>query len=291
MRENPVDECGEERLAKAAAGVRHREAAQEFAAVAVVPVLQDGKALRHAARVETDDIEPIVVGEVGAVYLFLVASDQHVVAGQALGRHDEGNVVGGRAAERYHAARLPAQFDHVECVLPHRIRGDHDMSMIGYLAAIDAETEARIRDDEEVVAEIIDTLDEDDEQSPTLRIEKMWQAIHFMLTGQAFGGVGPLASVIMGGTEVGPDVGYGPARLLSAADVRGASAALDAIGVEAFKKKFAPAAMEREMIYPQGIWERDKDELPAELAHHFERIVQFYREAAARGASVLLWIA
>ena len=101
--------------------LRHREAAEEFAAVAVVPVLEDGKALRRAARVETDEVEPIVVGEVGAVHVFLVASDQHVVAGQPLGRHDEGNVVGGGAAERHHAVRLLAQFDHVECRFLHRI--------------------------------------------------------------------------------------------------------------------------------------------------------------------------
>src|SRR6185295_12574265 len=69
VREHPVDECGEEWLAEAASGVRHGDAAEEFAAVAVVPVLEDGKALRRAARVETDQVEPVVVGEVGAVYV------------------------------------------------------------------------------------------------------------------------------------------------------------------------------------------------------------------------------
>lgn len=83
MRENPVDECDEKRLAKAAAGVRHRDAAEEFAAVAVVPVLKNGKALRRAVRVETNEVEPIVVGEVGAVYVFFVASNQHVVGATA----------------------------------------------------------------------------------------------------------------------------------------------------------------------------------------------------------------
>ena len=50
VRENPVDECGEERLAKAAAGVRHREAAEEFAAVAVVPGTRQSPAACRSRR-------------------------------------------------------------------------------------------------------------------------------------------------------------------------------------------------------------------------------------------------
>jgi hypothetical protein len=42
-------------------------------------------------------------------------------------------------------------------------------------------------------------------------VDKAWQAIHFLLCGDSLEGAPPLGNVVMGGKELGGDLGYGPA--------------------------------------------------------------------------------
>src|SRR5512138_1718613 len=57
-------------------------------------------------------------------------------------------------------------------------------------------------------------------------LEKMWQALHFVLNGTVERVEGPLGHAILGGKELGPDVGYGPARILLPDEVKATAAAL-----------------------------------------------------------------
>jgi len=165
------------------------------------------------------------------------------------------------------------------------------MSMIGRLAAIDERAQEELRRDPDRFKDRLAWWDETGTRlSHMISLEKMWQAIHFMLTGVPWGGEGPLSHAVMGGEAVGIDFGYGPAGFLKPTLVRAVSAALADVDVEAFKKRFSPAAMEAEMIYPNGVWERDRATLPDELAHYFKLLVTFYRDVASRGDGVLLWI-
>lgn len=48
----------------------------------------------------------------------------------------------------------------------------------------------------------------------TLRLEKSWHVLHYVLSGSAEVVTSPLSQALLGGREVGNDVGYGPARIL-----------------------------------------------------------------------------
>src|SRR3954470_8881166 len=69
--------------------------------------------------------------------------------------------------------------------------------------------------------------DTETDPSDALDIDKTWHVIHFLLTGEAWGGEPPLVDAVLGGTELPEtDAGYGPFRYLTPAEVRATSQAL-----------------------------------------------------------------
>ena len=77
-------------------------------------------------------------------------------------------------------------------------------------------------------------------------LDKAWHGIHYLLTGTAWEGGRPLNFLVAGGRPVGDiDVGYGPARVLSAAETRGAHEALTQLSDDDLRGRFDPAAMTR----------------------------------------------
>lgn len=160
--------------------------------------------------------------------------------------------------------------------------------MVGCFAAIDSATLQKIRNEPSLIEEFLYPDGQEPERS--IDVDKAWHGIHFMLTGQAYGGNGPLALVVMGGEEIGDDVGYGPARLLTPEQVKSIASALEKLTIEEFQKAFKPAEMTAAEIYPDVIWERDGQEALDYVLEYFEELVAFYRDAAARGDGVVLWL-
>ena len=164
-------------------------------------------------------------------------------------------------------------------------------------------------------------LDPDDEEfggdwwpeGPILELDKAWHVIHFLLTGDEWGGSAPLKDAIVGGTEIGPDLGTGPARFLTAEEVRAVSAALGRTSESDLRSRFDPAALDAAQIYP-GMWKPaappkrglfgrakavapDKSVETKELAEfldfameRFRALVTFYTAAAGNGDAMLLVI-
>jgi hypothetical protein len=97
--------------------------------------------------------------------------------------------------------------------------------------------------------------------------------------------VSPLGNAILGGTPIGGDVGYGPARFLDPGQVREVASALAALSKEGLARRFDLRAMSAAKVYACD------DESELELAqHYFEHLVRYYADAAARGNAVLLYI-
>ena len=91
-------------------------------------------------------------------------------------------------------------------------------------------------------------------------LDKAWQGIHYLLTGTAWEGREPLNFLLAGGRPVGDiDVGYGPARVLSAAETRAAHQALTQVGDDELRRRFDPDEMMSKEIYPE-IWDRPPEE-------------------------------
>ena len=91
------------------------------------------------------------------------------------------------------------------------------MSMIGCFRRVpEARLRALLADPESIT----DFLDE--EGFADFDIDKAWHGIHYLLTGTAWEGAAPLNFLVAGGRPVGDvDVGYGPARAFSGAEVVG----------------------------------------------------------------------
>jgi hypothetical protein len=123
-------------------------------------------------------------------------------------------------------------------------------------------------------------------------IDKAWHGLHYMLTQTAGAGSEPLNFLVAGGAEAGDiDVGYGPARLFTASEVKALSQALSPIDAEFLKARFNPAEMMRLDVYP-GIWDRDPkdDDTLGYCVEYFESMKEFVAQAAARNVGMVLYL-
>lgn len=145
------------------------------------------------------------------------------------------------------------------------------------------EDEARaILADEERIDEL---LESDNDRSVDL--DKAWHGIHWLLTGSEWSTQGPLAQVILGGEELGEDIGYGPGRLLPASEVADVADALDALDLATLGERFDAAAMSAASIYPD-VWRSEPAaELVEWLVGEVKDLRTFYRTAADRGEAVI----
>lgn len=123
-----------------------------------------------------------------------------------------------------------------------------------------------------------------------ISLEKSWHGLHFVLTGTAWEGHPPLNFIAGGGVPLGDeDVGYGPARLLAAPDVRTLDAALDGIPDSEFLRRFDPAGLAEADIYPQ-IWDEPLEDLQQEFARYFSDLKSHVKRAAKSGQALMIAI-
>ena len=123
-------------------------------------------------------------------------------------------------------------------------------------------------------------------EGPAIDLDKAWHGIHFLLTGTADGGDFPRNFLLLGGREVGDvDVGYGPARVMTAGETRAAHEMLEALPDDALRARFEPAEMMRREIYPE-IWDRDPEEDDT-LGYVMENVAALRRLLAAAAADRL----
>jgi Domain of unknown function (DUF1877) len=161
------------------------------------------------------------------------------------------------------------------------------MSMCGaYLRVTSAELE-RVKQDPESVVKLFFPDDERDADGAThLDVDKAWHAIQFLLTDDPWSGEPPLQNVVMGGTELGEDLGYGPARYLVPGEVHEVATALGHITGEALWSRFSATKFATAEIYPQG-WIGSNEERDY-VVERYEQLREFFREAASAGDAMLL---
>jgi hypothetical protein len=125
------------------------------------------------------------------------------------------------------------------------------------------------------------------EQSVSL--DKAWHGIHFLLTGSAWKMNGGASLAILGGKPVGEDLGYGPARVLTPAQVKAIAAALEKETPESLSSRYDLQAMEKEQIYP-SIWQREGKEGLRYLLDSYKSLLAFYKRAADNGQAIIIAI-
>ncbi|WP_395747194.1 YfbM family protein [Prosthecobacter sp.] len=129
-------------------------------------------------------------------------------------------------------------------------------------------------------------------EEDTLDIDKTWHALHFLFTGFAWEGGFPAGFLVSCGEPVGDaDMGYGPARSFTAAEVKQIAGFLANLDRAALRGRFKPALMEKMEIYP-SIW-GDGAHLEDEWAYFAEGLnntIEFVTEAAGKNLSLLVYI-
>ncbi len=112
----------------------------------------------------------------------------------------------------------------------------------------------------------------------TLSLEKAWHGVHYLLCGETDAGRTILSQAVLGGTEFGDDLGYGPARYFAQAKVSLTARELTQAELETeMRARFDPVLMSRAGIYPR-LWTPTD---AAWLMEEFWRLKNFYVEAGA----------
>ena len=141
--------------------------------------------------------------------------------------------------------------------------------------------------------ELTEILREPKEAVPMLRavgehdiaIGDTWHALHFLLTGEASDGDGPLADVVLGGFPLlDADTGLGPPRVLTPARVAATATALAAIDPHDVARRFDPDTLDAAGIHP-GEWSVVTADAVAEAVR---RVTSFFAEVAAAGDAVVV---
>ena len=115
-------------------------------------------------------------------------------------------------------------------------------------------------------------------------LEKNWHGVHYLLCGEVEPGDTLLGQAVLGGTEFGENLGYGPARYFGVEQVATLAREISRADLETeMRNRFDPDAMSRLGIYPTP-WSEQAIE---GLLHEFRRLRDFYVGAAASGLAIV----
>lgn len=130
----------------------------------------------------------------------------------------------------------------------------------------------------------------EDEDRPQFDADKAWHGIHAVLTGSGSASGSPLDLVTWGGTEFAGDLGYGPPRLLSAADVVRAATALTAVTPDVFRSRINLPHLGTLDIYLADVFGRldEADGNVEYLCQGFENVRGVFLQAARSGESLVI---
>ena len=155
-------------------------------------------------------------------------------------------------------------------------------------APVSASTLEALRKDPES-AEDLFYADDDSGPEGEFDVDKAWHGLHYLFTGTSDGGEPPIAWAIFGDAELGADLGMGGSNFLTPEQVRDVAAALAGFTEDELRQNFNPEQMQAFDIYPDVIWTRDGQAALDDVMQHFEPLVKFYAETAARGDGLVIY--
>ncbi|MGB0870595.1 MAG: YfbM family protein [Flavobacteriales bacterium] len=130
--------------------------------------------------------------------------------------------------------------------------------------------------------------DEIDNDPNFIDIDKSWDGIIFLLTGQNVENAsGEMLKIIFSGNLIDEeqDLGYGPAHYLNSNEVTELNFKLKQINMEELKAKFDANKMKQIGVYPD-IWDEGASAMEY-LIDYFEDLRNFYSEAALNKQAII----
>lgn len=168
------------------------------------------------------------------------------------------------------------------------------MSLIGHVYLLpEAKIQALLADPSRVYEEIDASYNQPEQGFVDL--DKAWHCLHFLLTGSAQGGSGPLSFLLQGGTPVGSEDlgGYGPARVLRPLEVAALAEALAPITQAQLLARFDLKKLEKLEVYP-GRWAELNLRSEHDVGYFlgpFEDLKRATARAKAERLGLIVWIA
>ena len=134
-----------------------------------------------------------------------------------------------------------------------------------------------------------DRFDDDFEEvnDASLSLEKAWHGLHYLLSGDSWGGSGPRAFLLAGGVERGDDQGYGPNRYFAPGEVQDIAQEIQQMSFDDLWNQFDARKMTTEGIYPE-IWDEPEDDLQEEYNDYFQELQQFLAAAALQKEAIVI---
>ncbi|HWB08175.1 MAG TPA: YfbM family protein [Pirellulales bacterium] len=157
------------------------------------------------------------------------------------------------------------------------------MSMNCVLYAVQLPRAERLReleDEEEFFQEL--------ENCPKMEIGKEWHGLHYLLTGTAAEFRGAEGFLVDGGEEVGPEIGYGPARLFSPREVDDIHSVLVDISPDELWSRFDADEMTADQVYPSLDWHEEPELKRQVYQRTYAELKKFVDEASRRGQCVVV---
>jgi hypothetical protein len=121
----------------------------------------------------------------------------------------------------------------------------------------------------------------------SVSLDKAWHGLHYLLCGKLEPAPGALGQAVFGGSEIGENRGYGPARYFAPSRVAEIAGVLQSPSLEReVHGRFDGAAMTQLGIYP-GVWEADDQDW---LIEAFRTLRDFYVSANEAEQAVVILI-
>jgi hypothetical protein len=122
-------------------------------------------------------------------------------------------------------------------------------------------------------------------------LDKSWEAVHFILTGNKIGNGEPPLSLAVYGLhffDEGQDLGMGPACYLFPDQVKVINSILEGWDESFVKERYNPEKMDQIGIYPT-FWKKDPT-LIDYVSDNFKKLKRFYKDAALKGNAVASYL-
>ena len=121
-------------------------------------------------------------------------------------------------------------------------------------------------------------------------LDKAWNGVSYLFTGSEGIGNFPLDFLIRDSRSVGDiDVGYGPARTFSSAEMRAAHEAMAPFADEVLASRFNAADMDAKGVYP-NIWDRNDPEDREWILDMAKCVREFVADCSAKGCGCLIYL-
>ena len=166
------------------------------------------------------------------------------------------------------------------------------MSMVGNYYMTDEETIKKLQNGEVSLESLIYDEDDNVDEEASLDIDKAWHAIYYVLTCKIEEGDQDnvlIKSMLSGNYVNDEDMGFGPAMLITADEVKMVNQEIKDIGEAIFRGRVSIKEMVENEIHPV-MEDEDEDEFFEYIWTAFESLKAFYSKAAAEGKCLLFYI-